>query len=87
MHVRVSGWPDSTGPYEVRVTDLGATAGDDHGDSCGAATAIAADGSITSIIIDPGTDEDWLSLACDAGHRYELTALSPSGGFYPGRLG
>jgi alpha-tubulin suppressor-like RCC1 family protein len=80
--VRVVGWPDGTGPYEVRVTDLGATAGDDHGDNCGAATPIAADGSITSIIIDPETDEDWLSLSCDAGHLYQLTTLTWSGTFY-----
>src|SRR5262249_43286327 len=75
-------WPDSAGSYEASVTDLGASAGDDHGNACGAATAIAADGSVTSIIIDPGTDEDWLSLAADAGHRYEFTTFRTSGAFY-----
>lgn len=83
FHVRVTGWPDGTGPYAVRVFDLGIVAGDDHGDTCAAATPIATDGSVTSIIVDPAAEEDWLSLACDAGHRYELTTLTPSGLFYP----
>ena len=83
FHVRVTGWPDGTGPYEVRVTDLGGGGGDDHGDTCATATPIVSDGNITSIVIDPGTDEDWLSLLVDAGYRYELTALTPSGSFYP----
>jgi len=83
IHVRVSGWPDQIGPYEVRVTDLGSGAVDDHGDVCAAATAITADGSVTSVIVDPPTDEDWLAITCDAGNRYELTTLTPSGGFFP----
>src|SRR5262249_22971400 len=45
------------------------------------ATPIAVDGTPTSATIDPGADEDWLALACDAGHRYELTTYSPSGTF------
>lgn len=81
--VRVSGFPDSVGPYEVRVTDLGALGGDDHGDECGTATAIVADGSVNSIIIDPETDQDWLSLAAEAGHRYQFTTNRASGVFYP----
>jgi hypothetical protein len=83
LHVRLSGWPDSTGPYEVRVTDMGAAPGDDHGDNCAAADAIPTDGSITSIIVNPGTDEDWVSLPVEAGHHYELTSLLPSGVYYP----
>ena len=82
LYVRVEGWPGATGPYEASVTDLGMSAGDDHGNDCLTATLIPADGSLTSIIIDPGTDEDWLSLPVEAGHRYEFTALTPSGTFY-----
>lgn len=82
LYVRVSGWPTGVGNYEVRVTDLGAATIDDHGDACGAATPITADGTETSIFIDPETDADWLSLSADAGHRYELTTLVSSGLFY-----
>src|SRR5205823_6478343 len=82
LHARVVGWPDGTGPYELRVTDLGVSAGDDHGDNCAAATPIAPDGTVTTTVIDPGPDQDWLSIACDAGHRYQFTTLQPSGGFY-----
>lgn len=81
-HVRVSAL-SALGPYEVRVTDLGSGAVDDHGDTCAAATAIATNGTITTSIIDPATDEDWLSMSCDAGYRYELTALNSSGAFFP----
>ncbi|HWL93708.1 MAG TPA: thrombospondin type 3 repeat-containing protein [Phycisphaerae bacterium] len=76
-HVRVTG--DGNGPFEVRVTDVASGAVDVHGDNCGAATAIPTDGVVNSIIIDPGTDEDWLSLACDAGNRYELTTFLLAG--------
>ncbi len=82
LQVRVNGWPDLTGPYEVRVTDQGVGAGDEHGNTCGTATAITADGSVTSVTIDPGTDEDWLSVSVVAGNRYQLTTLLPSGVFY-----
>jgi len=80
--VRVSGYPDLTGPYETRVFDLGVTAGDDHGNSCGASSPIVADGSTYDAVIDPQTDEDWFSLPVEAGHHYSLT-LSASGAFYP----
>jgi hypothetical protein len=83
LHVRVSGWPDSTGPYEVRVTDLVAAGGDDHGNDCFSATPVATDGTVTGAIIDPAADEDWLSFAATAGYRYELTTLTPSAAFYP----
>ncbi|TWT41908.1 hypothetical protein RAS1_30320 [Phycisphaerae bacterium RAS1] len=82
VSVRVSGWPDGVGPYEVRVTDLGGAGGDDHGDDCGMASAIVADGSVTSVTTDPPTDVDWLSLSVVAGNRYELTTLTASGTFY-----
>ncbi len=81
-HVRVSGLGDVTGPFEVRVTDLGSGAVDDHGDACGASTAITPDGGVTSAIIDPAADEDWLSVPCTAGNRYELTTLASSGAFF-----
>src|SRR6185503_18309898 len=68
---------------EVRVTDVGSGAVDDHGDSCGAATAITADGSVTQVITDPGPDEDWLAVSCVAGYRYELTTFVASGAYYP----
>jgi hypothetical protein len=80
--VRASGWPDLTGPYEVRVTDLGAAAGDDHGNDCFSATAIATDGSVTGATIDPETDEDWLSFFGAAGNRYDLTTVTLSGSFF-----
>lgn len=80
--VRVSGYPDNTGPYEVRVIDLGGGAVDEHSNDCFTATAILTDGSITSAIIDPETDEDWLSFVATAGQRYEITTLSPSALFY-----
>jgi Thrombospondin type 3 repeat len=80
--IRANGWPGGSGPYELRVTDLGMPAGDDHGDDCFGATPIAADGSETSAVIDPSTDADWLGLSCDAGYRYEI-AFTPSGVFYP----
>lgn len=81
LQVRVVGFPGELGDYEMRVTDLGASAGDDHGDTCGTATQILTDGSATSIIVDPETDEDWLSLSGDAGHRYAFTTFSTSGTF------
>ena len=83
LQVRVNGWPDGIGPYEVRVTDLGASAGDDHGNDCLTATPVAIDGTIYNVFIDPETDEDWLTLTGQAGYRYELTRLAPSGAFYP----
>jgi hypothetical protein len=83
FHVRVGGWPDTTGPYEVRVFDLGGAGADDHGDNCVAASAILTDGSITDVIVDPEGDADWLSFAATAGRRYELTSLTASATFYP----
>ncbi len=83
LHVRVNGWPDSIGPCEVRVTDLGVSAGDDHGNDCFSATPVATDGTVTGVIVDPEADEDWLSFAATAGYRYELTTLTPSAAFYP----
>jgi len=83
LYVRVNGWPDGVGPYEVRVTDVAAPVGDDHGENCGAATAVATNGTVYDVFTDPATDEDWLSFAGEAGNRYELTTLSPSGVSYP----
>jgi hypothetical protein len=83
LHVRVSGWPGMTGPYEVRVTDLGGAGGDDdHGNDCFSATPVLTDGTVTDVIIDPEADEDWLSFFAEAGNRYELTKLAPSAAFY-----
>ncbi|MCG3125840.1 MAG: hypothetical protein CHACPFDD_00667 [Phycisphaerae bacterium] len=81
--VRVNGTQDLIGPYDLRVTDLGAFAADEHGNGCGSATPIATDGTVTDVVIDPETDEDWLSFFAEAGNRYELTTLTASGGFYP----
>jgi hypothetical protein len=81
--VRMSGYPGGTGPYDMSVTDLGGPAGDDHGNDCGSATPIATDGTVTDVFIDPDGDEDWLSLFAEAGNRYEITRLAPSGVFYP----
>lgn len=81
--VRVGGYPGLTGPYEVRVTDLGAPIGDDHGNDCGSATAVATDGSVTDVFIDPETDEDWLTFFAEAGNLYSLTTFTPSGQFFP----
>ncbi|MCK6455710.1 MAG: thrombospondin type 3 repeat-containing protein [Phycisphaerae bacterium] len=81
MHVRVYSYPGSTDEYEMRVTDLGAAGSDDHGDTCATATAVATDGSVTSVIVDPDTDLDWLSLPGVAGHRYEFTTFFASGAF------
>lgn len=83
INVRVAGYPDLAGPYEVRVTDLGMAAGDDHGDDCTTATPIATSGAVTDIIIDPMADEDWFSFSADAGNLFTLTSLAPSGQFYP----
>jgi hypothetical protein len=80
--VRIDGWPQSIGPYEVRVFDLGAFPADEHGDDCFSATPILTDGSVTGAIIDPATDEDWLSFAAVAGHRYDLTTLTVSRSLY-----
>jgi hypothetical protein len=79
--VRVTGYPGMTGPYDVRVSDLGMSGADDHGNDCGAATAVLTDGTVTSAIVDPEADEDWLSFAAVAGQRYELTRLAPSAVF------
>lgn len=81
--VRVGGYPGLSGPYDVRVTELGGPVGDDHGDDCGSATAIATDGSVTDVFIDPVADEDWLTFFAEAGNLYSLTTLTPSGQFYP----
>ena len=83
MFARVNGWPDETGPYDIRVTDLGFNGGDDHGDTCASATAVLTDGSVTDIVIDPASDEDWLSFSAAAGQRYELTTFTSSAAFYP----
>ena len=45
-----------------------ALASDDHGDTCATATAIATDGTAVPAIIDPATDEDWLSFIAVASH-------------------
>ncbi len=82
VHVRINGWPDNVGPYEVRVTDLGGGGPDEHGDDCFTATPVATDGTVTGATIDPVTDEDWLSFLGEAGNRYEFTRLAPSGVFY-----
>ena len=81
VHVRVAGMEDQSGAYEVRVTDLATSAGDDHGNSCGAATPILPNGVESYVFIDPDGDEDWLSLACAAGHRYEVSPYFVSGSF------
>lgn len=81
LHVRVNGYPGSAGPYEVRVTDLGIAAGDDHGNDCMSASPVATDGTVYGAIIDPGTDEDWLAVSAQAGYRYELTSLVASASF------
>ncbi len=82
IHVRLGAYPGLTGDYEVRVTDLGTLGADDHGDTCGTATAIATDGTVTSMVINPMADEDWLSLNSVAGHRYEFTTFAASGQFF-----
>ncbi len=82
IYARATAYPGLTGPYEIRVTDLGPPGPDEHGDECGTATAIIPDGSVTAALISPSFDEDWLSFAADAGHRYEFTELTPSGLFY-----
>ncbi len=59
-----------------------ARAQDDHGDTCAMATPIATDGTSVSAIIDPITDEDWLSFSAVAGNRYEATTFAASTIFY-----
>lgn len=81
MFVRVVGFPDMTGPYEMRVTEIAAPSVDDHGDNCGGATPVSPDGSVTDIFIDPPTDQDWLSFTAAGGNLYQLTTLRPSGAF------
>lgn len=83
VQIRVSGFPDGVGPFEVRVHDRGSGVADDHGDACGAATAIATGGSVSSLVGDPIADEDWLALTGEAGHRYELSTFRSSGTYYP----
>lgn len=83
QYVRVSSYPDNIGPYEVRVTDVAVPVGDDHGDNCGGATPVTLDGSVTDILIDPESDEDWLTFYAEAGNYYQITRLAPSGLFYP----
>src|SRR5262249_39889903 len=58
-----------------------ARAQDDHGDTCGTATPITTDGTIVGAIIDPVTDEDWLSFNAIGGQRYEATTLVVSASF------
>lgn len=55
---------------------------DDHGNTCGTATVMTTDGTPVSVIIDPTTDEDWLSFSAVAGHRYEATTFDASTSFY-----
>src|SRR5262245_58374222 len=59
-----------------------ARAQDDHGNSCGTATAIATDGTSVDAIIDPASDEDWLSFSAIAGERYDATTFIASAAFY-----
>lgn len=82
FHVRLGAYPGLTGDYEVRVTDLGTFGADDHGNTCGTATTIATNGTITSSVINPMADEDWLCLSGIAGHHYEFTTFASSGQFY-----
>ncbi len=81
LYWRVNGYPDLTGPYEVRATDFGAYGGDDHGDSCFGATAVTTDGTVTGALIEPDTDEDWLAFFGQAGYRYELAPMGASAQF------
>ncbi|MEE9158510.1 MAG: hypothetical protein V3U60_09020 [Gammaproteobacteria bacterium] len=60
---------------------LGAFAVDDHGDTCETATAFVVDGDPAGGVIDPGTDEDWLSIDVEANHEYGLTVMVQSAGF------
>ncbi|MFO0837740.1 MAG: thrombospondin type 3 repeat-containing protein [Phycisphaerae bacterium] len=59
-----------------------ASATDDHGNDCGSATVIPTDGTVVGAIIDPATDEDWLSFSVVAGNRYDATTLVGSAAFY-----
>lgn len=54
---------------------------DDHGDTCGTATAILANGVGHGVIVDPVTDEDWLSFSAVAGRRYEASTFVASTDF------
>lgn len=64
------------------VTPSASWAIDDHGNSCGAATAMTADGTVVNAIVDPIDDEDWFSFSAVAGHRYEATTLVNSANFF-----
>lgn len=63
---------------------LGSTAHavDDHGDTCGTATALVVDGNSIGGLIDPGTDEDWFSFLVEANHQYKIIFENLSMGFW-----
>ncbi len=83
LSVRIEGYPDLVGGYELSVTDLGPSGPDDHGDDCLSASPIVADGTVNSVVIDPVADEDWLEINCVAGNRYQLSSYISSGAFLP----
>src|SRR5438477_12338685 len=66
----------------VAYIPMPALAQDDHGNTCLTATAILTNGTPVSAIIDPVTDQDWLSFSAVAGNRYEATTYTVSTAFY-----
>ncbi|HUN81604.1 MAG TPA: hypothetical protein VMV81_08870, partial [Phycisphaerae bacterium] len=66
----------------LALMPLRAFAIDDHGDTCGTASPMLTDGTLVGSIIDPVTDEDWLSFSAVAGHRYDVTTYEFSASFY-----
>ncbi|TNF23815.1 MAG: hypothetical protein EP329_26525 [Deltaproteobacteria bacterium] len=62
----------STGPYTVRVVDLGVN---DHGLSSADATAIAADGGWVDGVFEVGGNTDWFSFPAVAAHLYQIRAV------------
>src|SRR5262245_11097669 len=80
MRTQLLTWRLATGLCAFALVVLPARA-DDHGDSCGASTAIATDGTVVGAIIDPASDEDWLSFSAVAGNRYDATAFTVSASF------
>ena len=69
-----------TGTYTLAVTDLGP---DDHGDDMDSATPLVADGNPIAGNIESPNDNDWFTLAAEAGriYRLALTRVSLSDGY------
>ena len=83
-YVAASAWGDSTGSYEVSVTDVTGGSLDDHGASAGTAGSITVGGSASGEIGHDG-DVDWFAVTLEKGkvYRIDLKGASSHKGTLP----